>query len=94
MKRVDRDIPICFNCKFCEKGYKEDNKILFCNNINFKNDFVEFYNLYSVKEPRYLYLSVNQKNRGKPVLYKNTCKYFELNDSLLEHRHLKYEDIE
>ena len=94
MKRVDRDIPICFNCKFCEKGYKEDSKKLFCNNKRFIDKFVEFYNEYSVREPRYLFSSCPQKNKGKPVKYKDTCKYFELNNSLLEFRHLQFEDLQ
>ena len=75
MKRVDRNIPICFNCKFCEKGYKEDSKKLFCNNIKFKDKFVEFFNIYSIAQPRYLYDSMPKKNKGKPVKYKDTCRF-------------------
>ncbi len=84
MKRVARDLPICFNCKYCEKRYKDDDKKFFCNNKRFIDKFVEFYNVFSVRKPGYLFRSLEQKNRGKPVKYKDTCRYFELNDSLLE----------
>lgn len=87
-------MPICFNCKYCEKGYKEDSKKLFCNNKSFKEKFVEFFNEYSVREPRYLFSSCPQKNKGKPVKYKDTCKCFELNNSPFGFGKIHYEDLE
>lgn len=67
---------------------------MFCNNKKFIKKFVEFFNEYSVREPRYLFDSVPQKNKGKPVKYKDTCKYFKLNDSIFHFGQINYEDLE
>lgn len=77
MRKINNDTEICLNCKYCEKGYLSDGNKLFCNNPVYEKKFVEFYNINSIRQPRYYFGALDQKNRGKKVKYRDTCKYYE-----------------